>query len=167
MPGIDVSKELQTGAHLAGATFLSGFVWQPICNALEAAPFVTAAVGVGAGCGSAFFAGLRAGRMGLSGVLPAVEGPTAANTKDDAALSVSIAGATGTFVGVVVDFADNPFIGTSIAIFATASTASGCASSAQATILGFAATQTAQNLFFPSGKNCAECHASSFVLSPA
>ena len=83
----------------------------------------------------------------------AVAGADGDNLKDDAALSVSIGGATGTFVGVVVDFADNPFIGTPIAILATASTLSGCFSSSQATIIGFAATQTAQNVMWPAGKN--------------
>ncbi len=150
-PDISVAKELQTGTHLAGATFLSGFAWQPICNVLAEQPFLVAAAGVGAGCGAAFFAGLRLGRYALP--LPAVAGADGDNLKDDAALSVSIGGATGTFVGVVVDFADNPFIGTPIAILATASTLSGCFSSSQATILGFTATQTAQNVLWPAGKN--------------
>ena len=150
-PDISVVKELQTGTHLAGATFLSGFAWQPICNVLVEQPFLVAAAGVGTGCGTAFFAGLRLGRYALP--LPAVAGADGDNLKDDAALSVSIGGATGTFVGVVVDFADNPFIGTPIAILATASTLSGCFSSSQATIIGFAATQTAQNVLWPAGKN--------------
>ena len=150
-PDISVVKELQTGTHLAGATFLSGFAWQPICNVLAEQPFLVAAAGVGTGCGTAFFAGLRLGRYALP--LPAVAGADGDNLKDDAALSVSIGGATGTFVGVVVDFADNPFIGTPIAILATASTLSGCFSSSQATIIGFAATQTAQNVLWPAGKN--------------
>ena len=193
-----MSRELQTGVHLACATFLSGFAWQPICNLLDAAPFAQApsasthpptfylrsvchhtqaAAGVGAGCGLAFFAGLRGGRVALSGLLPAVEPPSLDNLKADAALSLSIGGATGTFVGVVPDFSDNPFLGpshlqrpslsesarrastrrartgTPIAILGTASTASGCASSAQATCLGFAATQTLQNVTFPRGAN--------------
>lgn len=150
---IEMSKEVQTAAFLGGATFLSGFVWQPVCNALDTQPFMAAAAGVGAACGSAFFVGLRAGRTGLSSFLPAVEGPTTANLKDDAALSTAIAGATGTFVGVVVDFSDNPFIGSSIAILATASTASGCFSSAKATVLGFSTVQTLQNLVTPRGIN--------------
>ena len=137
-----------------------------------------AAAGVGAGCGLAFFAGLRGGRVALSGLLPAVEPPSLDNLKADAALSLSIGGATGTFVGVVPDFSDNPFLGpshlqrpslsesarrasctrcartgTPIAILGTASTASGCASSAQATCLGFTATQTLQNVTFPRGAN--------------
>ena len=45
------------------------------------------------------------------------------------------------------------FLGTSIAILATASTASGCFSSSQATILGFSVVQTLQNLLFPGGTN--------------
>ena len=53
----------------------------------------------------------------------------------------------------VVDFADNPFIGTPIAILATASTLSGCFSSSQATILGFSAVQSLQNLLWPRGAN--------------
>ena len=72
-----------------------------------------AAAGVGAGCGLAFFAGLRGGRVALSGLLPAVEPPSLDNLKADAALSLSIGGATGTFVGVVPDFSDNPFLGPS------------------------------------------------------
>lgn len=152
--GIEMSKELQTATLLGGATFLSGFVWQPLCNMLETAPFLAAAVGVGAGCGTAFFLGLRGVRTALGGgAAPAIEPPTAPNLKDDACLSLSIAGATGTFVGVVIDFADNPFIGTSIAILAAASTASGCVSSAKATTLGFTMLQTIQNLAFPTGTN--------------
>ena len=152
---ISMLAETQTATFLAGATFLSGFVWQPVCNIFESSPFAVAAAATGIGCGSAFFAGLRLGRtvLGSSGLFSYVEPPNLANLKDDAALSVAIAGATGTFVGVVVDFPDNPFIGTSIGILATASTASGCFSSSQATILGFGATQTAQNLLFPKGSN--------------
>ena len=151
VPGISMAKEMQTGAFLAGATFLSGFVWQPICNVLETQPFLVAATGVGVGCGSAFFTGLRLGRRLLP--FPAVDYATNTNLRDDASLSVAIGGATGTFVGVVVDFADNPFLGTSIAILATASTLSGCFSSSQATILGFGVIQAFQNLLFPKGTN--------------
>ena len=151
VPGVSFTKELQTGAFLGGATFLSGFIWQPICNAFETAPFLTAAAAVGAGCGSAFFVGLRAGRMLLP--FPAVEGGTMTNLRDDFTLSVAIGGATGTFVGVVDAFPDNPFIGTPIAILATATTASGCLSSSMATILGFSTTQALQNLLFPKGTN--------------
>ena len=156
---IDMSKELQSGSLLGGAAFLSGFVWQPTCNVLEQAPFVCAALGTGAACGSAFFVGLRLLRATFSLVAPAtfsaIGAPSAENLKDDAALSVAIAGATGTFVGVVVDFPDNPFLlsGSSIAILATASAASGCLSSAKATCLGFAAVQTAQNCLSPRGEN--------------
>jgi hypothetical protein len=150
--GISLSKELQTGTHLAGATFLSGFAWQPVCNALADQPFLVAAAGVGICCGTAFFAGLRLGRLAL-GSLPAVAPGDAVNLKGDAELSLSIAAATGTFVGVVVDFADNPFIGTPIAILATASTLSGCLSSSQATVIGFTTIQTAQNLLSPAGTN--------------
>jgi hypothetical protein len=53
----------------------------------------------------------------------------------------------------VVAFADNPFIGTPIAILATASTLSGCFSSAQATCLGFATMQSLQNLLYRRGAN--------------
>ena len=151
--GISMRKELQTATHLAGATFLSGFVWQPLCNALEAQPFAVAAAGVGAGCGMAFLAGLRLGRAVLPMRMPAVANSDSANLKADAELSLAIAGATGTFVGVVAEFGDNPFIGTPVAILATASTLSGCWSSSQATILGFAAMQGAQNLVWPAGKN--------------
>ena len=152
-PDVSMGKELQTGAHLAGATFLSGFAWQPLCNALADQPFAVAAAGVGAGCGAAFFAGLRLGRVMLPGFMPAVASGDAANRAADAGLSLSIAGATGTFVGVVIDFADNPFIGTPVAILATATTLGGCVSSSQATILGFTATQAAQNLLWRPGSN--------------
>lgn len=148
---ISLTKEVQTATFLACATFLSGFAWQPVCNVLADAPFWTAAAGVGAACGSSFFVGLRGGRSLLP--FPAVEGPTMANLRDDFTLSVAIGGATGTFVGVVVDFADNPFLGSSIAILATASTASGCFSSSQATILGFSLVQAVQNLAFPKATN--------------
>ena len=151
VPNISMAKEVQTATFLACATFLSGFVWQPMCNALADAPFWMAASGVGAACGSAFFVGLRGGRSLLP--FPAVEGPTLGNLRDDFTLSAAIGGATGTFVGVVVDFADNPFIGTSIGILATASTASGCFSSSQATILGFSAVQALQNMTFPRKTN--------------
>ena len=152
--GITMSKEIQTATFLGGATFLSGFVWQPVCNALAAGPFLSAAVGVGAACGSAFLVGLRGMRAAMSSAgFAAVEHPTPENLGDDAALSVSIAAATGTFVGVVIDFADNPFLGTPIAILATASTLSGCFSSAQATCLGFASMQGLQNMFYKRGAN--------------
>ena len=85
MPGISMSKEFQTATFLGGATFLSGFVWQPACNAMEAEPFLYAAVGVGTACGSAFFVGLRGMRLGMhSAGFSAVEHPTSENLRDDA-----------------------------------------------------------------------------------
>ena len=155
--GIEMKKEVQTASLLGGATLSAGFVWQPACNVLATAPFFAAAAGTGAACDFAFFLGLRGFRAAFGRCAPtafsAVAPPTAENRRDDAGLSLAVAGATGTFVGVVVDFADNPFIGTSVAILATASAASGCLSSAKATCLGFAAVQTVQNLGAAPGEN--------------
>ena len=155
--GIEMKKEVQSASLLGGATLSAGFVWQPACNVLATAPFFAAAAGTGAACDFAFFLGLRGFRAAFGRCAPtafsAVAPPTAENRRDDAGLSLAVAGATGTFVGVVVDFADNPFIGTSVAILATASAASGCLSSAKATCLGFAAVQTVQNLGAAPGEN--------------
>ena len=87
---INMSQELQNGILLATAAFCSGTAWQPIVNVLQGAnlPFNSVFFGTWAGCGVAFYLGLRVGRSVLSGPLTYVEEPTYENQKNDASLSI-------------------------------------------------------------------------------
>jgi hypothetical protein len=82
------------GFMLALGSFLSGFVWQPLVNALYHLN-VTFEIGMlvtGCGCGMAFLIGLTATRA-------LMRRATCKMLIKDATLSVSVAGATAFFVG--------------------------------------------------------------------
>merc|ERR1711871_1209892 len=105
-PNVNVKTETVNGLWLSSAAFCSGFAWQPVVNTLQAAsiPFVGVAGGTVAGCGLAFFAGLRLFRMVYSPL--GMEGMNNANFVGDAQLSIAIGGATGCFVGTDVSYLD-------------------------------------------------------------
>lgn len=150
---INITNEAQTGLLLATAAFCSGTAWQPAVNAFTnlGLSFNQAVTGTVVICGSAFFGGLRLGRMMYSNIMPGVEGATYGNLKADAWLSLSIGGATGCFVGTDIGFADNwlrPVVG----IEDNFSVLLGEAKAGTSTALGFMAFQTVQTFAMPAGK---------------
>lgn len=151
--GVDANKAgLPVGLWLASAAFCSGTAWQPTVNALSALDlgFGPTALATGAVTGTTFYAGLRLGRPLFAPV--GIEPASAANAYSDAMLSVSIGGATGTFLGTDVSFADNalrPLFG----VEASMSSLEGMVRAGASTSTGFLAVQSAQNVAAPLGAN--------------
>lgn len=150
-----LGEEVGTGLFLGSAAFFSGFAWQPTVNLLQAAslPWLGVAGGTWAVCGLAFYGGLRLGRLAYS-PLGLVAGPNYTNVKTDAALSVSIGGATGAFVGTDVAYLpdQNPLINV-VGVTAEDSVLAGSVKAGSSTALGFAGAQVAQNVVYSKGKN--------------
>jgi hypothetical protein len=152
---INLTRELHTGILLGSAAFCSGTVWQPLVNTLQAfdLPFSQVLMGTWAGCGLAFYGGLRVTRTLLSGPLKYVEEPTYENSKKDAALSVAIGGATGFFVGTDTAYLpDQNFLIHLVGIQEGTSDLLGAAIAGSSTSLGFLSAQTTMNLIYPRGK---------------
>jgi hypothetical protein len=150
---INMTKELHTGALLGTAAFCSGTAWQPIVNALQGMDWSVAGVMVGTWvtCGTAFYAGLRIGRTLLP--LAHVAPPTHANSLTDCALSVSIGGATGFFVGTDAAYLpDQNFLLGVVGITPHTPDVVGCALAGTSTSLGFVSAQTTLNMIYPVGK---------------
>lgn len=136
------------GLWLASAAFCSGFAWQPIVNFWQGmdVPFVGVFAGTWAGCGLAFFGGLRLGRM----VLPWMEGTTYDNLKNDASLSAAIGGATAFFVGTDVAYKPTEnFLIDQLGIQDSATDIEGCVTAGTSTAVGFLAAQTVENIIYP------------------
>lgn len=153
---VSVGQEVQNGLWLGSAALFSGTVWQPTVNMLQAAglPWVGVSCGTWAICGATFFVGLRFFRALYSKLGLAIGSNSYANLKTDAALSVSIGGATGAFVGTDVNYlpTQNPFLDY-FGVQATDSALLGCAKAGSSTAFGFAASQSAQNVAYPRGTN--------------
>lgn len=152
---INLTRELHTGILLGSAAFCSGTAWQPIVDALQGAnlSFMGVFAGTWAGCGLAFYAGLRAGRTILSGPLSYVHEPTYENSKADASLSMVIGGATGFFVGTDAAYLpDQNFLINIVGIQDGTPDLVGCAIAGSSTSLGFMTAQSGFNLIFPAGK---------------
>jgi hypothetical protein len=151
--GVDANKSgLPVGLWLASAAFCSGTAWQPTVNALSALDlgFVPTALATGAVTGATFYAGLRVGRQLFAPI--GLEPSSSANAYDDAMLSVSIGGATGTFLGTDISFADNllqPVFGVEPSMGAF----EGMLRAGGSTSAGFFAVQGAQNFVLPLGAN--------------
>jgi hypothetical protein len=152
---IDMEKELHTGILLGTAAFCSGTAWQPIVNALQNAemPFAQVFAGTWLGCGAAFYVGLRVGRTLLSDALQHVHEPTYENSKRDLALSASIGGATGFFVGTDTAYLPSQnFLIDIVGIQPGTTNLMGAAIAGSSTSLGFVSAQTAMNMTYPKGK---------------
>lgn len=150
-----LKREFDTGTLLASAAFCSGTVWQPIVNALQAAEFSFQGVfaGTWAGCGLAFYLGLRAGRTLLPRFLTYVEEPTYENSKNDASLSLAIGGATGFFVGTDAGYLpDQNFLIDVVGIMDGTPDLTGCVIAGSSTALGLGTAQTALNIVYPKDK---------------
>mmetsp|Transcript_28910 Transcript_28910/g.62005 ORF Transcript_28910/g.62005 Transcript_28910/m.62005 type:complete len:322 (+) Transcript_28910:59-1024(+) len=152
---INMAAEFQTGVLLGSAAFCSGTAWQPLVDALQGANLSFGGVfaGTWAGCGLAFYAGLRAGRTILSGFLTHIEEPTYDNSKNDASLSCVIGGATGFFVGTDAAYLpDQNFLINFVGIPDGTPDLVGCAIAGTSTSMGFLTSQSVFNVIYPTGK---------------
>lgn len=150
-----MKREFDTGVLLASAAFCSGSLWQPLVDVLQGANLSFGAVfcGTWVGCGTAFYAGLRAGRTIFPSILEYVEEPTYENSKTDASLSVAIGGATGFFVGTDAAYLpDQNFLIDIVGIKDGTPDLMGCAIAGSSTALGFGAAQTGLNIVYPAKK---------------
>lgn len=154
-PSVNTKTETVNGLWLGSAAFCSGFVWQPVVNTLQAAsiPFIGVASGTVAGCGLAFFAGLRMFRVLYSPLgMATVDNE---NFTTDAQLSIAIGGATGAFVGTDVAYMDGAgnFLRPLIGIEEGLSDLQGSFYAGASTSLGFSAFQSLQNISYAEGTN--------------
>mmetsp|Transcript_28542 Transcript_28542/g.76839 ORF Transcript_28542/g.76839 Transcript_28542/m.76839 type:complete len:284 (+) Transcript_28542:53-904(+) len=150
-PSIDMGEQIGSGVWLASAAFCSGFAWQPIVNFWQGmnVDFNTVFLGTWAGCGVAFYTGLRAGRV----VMPWMPNGDYRNLKNDASLSAAIGGATAVFVGT--DTAYNPdqnWLKGVVGIEDNDADLTGMIKAGSSTALGFAVTQSVLNVTYPAGK---------------
>ena len=148
-----LKDDLVAGLWLATAAACSGTAWQPTVNFLHDqahCSFVATAVGCGVVTGTAFFAGLRAGRVLYAPLgLPPMAYD---NLIGDALLSVSIGAATGTFVGTDVTFADN-FLRPVFGVEDSMSDVEGMVRAGASTFTGFLCMQSLHNATLPKGAN--------------
>lgn len=154
-PDINMKAEFQTGILLGSAAFCSGTAWQPLVDLLQGAnlSFNSVFAGTWAGCGLAFYAGLRMARTILSGRLMYIEEPTYENGKNDASLSAVIGGATGFFVGTDAAYLpDQNFLIDIVGIKDGTPDLAGCVIAGSSTALGFMTAQTGFNFIYPAGK---------------
>lgn len=150
-----MKRELDTGILLASAAFCSGGLWQPLVDVLQGAnlSFGSVFMGTWAGCGTAFYAGLRIGRTIFPSILEYVEEPTYENSKTDASLSIAIGGATGFFVGTDAAYLpDQNFLIDIVGITDGTPDLMGCAIAGSSTALGFGVAQTGLNFVYPAKK---------------
>jgi hypothetical protein len=151
---IDIEKEVQTGIMLGSAAFCSGSVWQPTVNALQASgwSFQPSVVATGAVATLAFFTGLRLGRLVYSPLFRGVDTANYANLKADAALSVSVGGAAGCFLGTDVSYEAANWMAPAIGIQDFHSPAMASTIAGTSTFLGFSVVQTGENLVYAKDK---------------
>lgn len=105
-----------------------------------------------AGCGLAFFSGLRVFRMVYGSFMSGVAEPDYGNLKADAALSLSVGAATGAFVGTDLSFGASNWLADIVGI-GDVSALHGMVLAGSSTLLGFTAVQLVQNFVVPAGKN--------------
>jgi len=152
---INLASEFQTAVLLGSAAFCSGTAWQPLVDCFQGAnlSFDGVFAGTWAGCGLAFYAGLRAGRTILSGILTHIEEPTYENSKNDASLSCVIGGATGFFVGTDAAYLpDQNFLINFVGIPDGTPDLVGCVIAGTSTGMGFVTSQSVFNVIYPTGK---------------
>lgn len=143
----DVSLQRGSALQLGTAAAMSGTVWQPSVNLLSQHGFSTAAIGTFGICGLTFFSGLKLSRS-FWGLFPGItlEGNNRANLRNDALLSVSVAGAAGLFVATDVSLANN-FLAAYFGVTDQMSNLAGIGTAGMSTAVGFTAIQTVQNTF--------------------
>ena len=150
---IDMVKEVHTGLWLGSAALCSGTVWQPIVTTLQLSgcTFTQVMIGTWLTCSTAFYVGLRVGRTLLP--LCTLAKPTYDNSQTDIALSVSIGGATGFFVGTDTAYLpEQNFLLPVVGITDTTSDLMGCTLAGTSTALGFVSSQSVLNMIYPKQK---------------
>jgi hypothetical protein len=150
---IDMLKEMHTGMWLGCAAFCSGTVWQPIVSTLQSAncSFPEVMMGTWLTCSTAFYIGLRAGRTILP--LPTLAAPSYDNSQTDIALSISIGGATGFFVGTDTAYLpEQNFLLPIVGITEGTTDIVGCSLAGTSTALGFVTSQAVLNTVYPKSK---------------
>lgn len=77
------------------------------------------------------------------------------NLKHDAALSVSIGGATGAFVGTDAAYlnGEGNFLKSAVGVYSTDSALTSCVKAGSSTAIGFVASQSVQNVTYKKGAN--------------
>lgn len=153
--GIDMKAEATSGLWLGSAAFCSGFAWQPLVNFFTETckyQFYGTALGVWAGCGTAFYAGLRVFRRVYASMGLPMPAPDYANLKGDALLSVSIGGATAVFVGTDPALVGNVFADL-VGVTDEMADFEGMCRAGLSTAIGFSGSQAAFNVVQPGGKN--------------
>lgn len=152
---VNMTETSQTGLLLGSAAMFSGSAWQPTVNLLQgmSCEFTTVFAGTWLSCAAAFYTGLRVTRSVLSN-MEYIEEATYENSKADIALSTSIGGATGFFVGTDAAYLpDQNFLINIVGITPNTTDLVGCAIAGSSTSLGFMASQGVQNVAIPKGKN--------------
>lgn len=160
----DMESVAHTSVLLSTACIFSGTAWQPIVNFLHDTAhlgFNECVFGAFAGCGLAFFTGLRFARLMWSPMLSKIEPNNYGNLKADALLSAAVGGATGVFVGTDVSFVSGPesapvdqnWLRPIVGVEEGTGDLQAMVTAGTSTALGFAAVQTAQNLTLKPGKN--------------
>jgi hypothetical protein len=150
---INMMKEIHTGAWLGCAALCSGTVWQPIVTTLQLSgcSFAQVMLGTWLTCSTAFYFGLRAGRTLLP--VTTLAKPTYENSQTDIALSVSIGGATGFFVGTDTAYLpEQNFLLPIVGITDMTSDIMGCTLAGTSTALGFVSSQSVLNMIYPKQK---------------
>ena len=153
---IDTTAEIHTGILLGTAAFFSGTTWQPLVNLLHDTlhlGFNETCLLTMAGCGMAFYGGLRIGRTIYSPILYGVEECNYANLKADAALSISVGAATGCFVGTDLSFGAENWMGGVLGVQDSFSPLHGMMLAGSSTAVGFTAVQMVQNVAVAPGRN--------------
>lgn len=108
---ICMKKESHNSILYGTAAFMSGTSWQPVVNQLQfyntdfyPSMFITGLV-----TGNMFLLGLRFSRTIYPNIFTYIEQKNDDNFKQDLKLSISIAGATGTFLGTDITYKPNIF----------------------------------------------------------
>ena len=75
--------------------------------------------------------------------------------KNDAALSVSIGGATGAFVGTDIAYlnGEGNFLKSTVGVYPSDSVLTSCVKAGTSTAIGFTGAQSVQNVVYKNGKN--------------
>ena len=143
----DVSLQRGSALQLGTAAAMSGTIWQPSVNLFQTHGFTTAAIGTFGICGLTFFSGLRLSRA-IWDRVPGVslERNNETNLRNDALLSVSVAGAAGLFVATDVSLANN-YLAAYFGITDGMSNLAGIGTAGMSTAVGFTGVQTLQNTF--------------------
>ena len=146
-PQTNLQQERQTGLLLGSAAFCSGLLWQPTVNMCSSLDFnflssmsVTTLI-----CGTSFYTGLRLSRKLYNKKFKYIENGIKKNSKKDAQLSLSIGGATGTFVGTDISIVNN-WLSPLFGIQGTDSVLQSMITAGKSTIFGFGIVQTGQNI---------------------